>query len=92
MPTPGSPPISVVEPRMNPPPSTRSSSPLPEATRSPGSASIAASGTASGASPAAAAVAEPASTSRKLFHSPQLGQRPSHLGSRRSQEAQTNRR
>ena len=84
LPTPGSPPSKISEPATKPPPSTRSSSAMPEARRSVSTWSLTWSrrtGDWPSATPAAltrgGAIAWSSST--RVFHSWQVGQRPSHL-------------
>ena len=72
-----------MEPGTRPPPSTRSSSPIPVVIRSAAPASTSASLTGRTARlerlpPPAGAAARCSST--KVFHSPQPGQRPCHFG------------
>jgi hypothetical protein len=87
LPTPGSPKSSVVEPAMNPPPSTRSSSPTPVehtvAVDSPRSRSEVVAGA------HAARVLALVRSSSSVFHSPQPGQRPAQRGVVAPQSRQT---
>src|SRR6185295_3906881 len=79
--------MRTIEPGTMPPPSTRSNSPMPEGMRGVSEASTRSYGLgfapvsvkAEGARPLAAAVGTSCRSSTKLFHSPQSGQRPSHL-------------
>ena len=83
LPIPGSPPSRTSDPGTTPPPSTRSSSPSPVVSR-PVTGSSSASATATGAARAAPPAAAPwprtgpraATSSTRLFHSPQPAQRP----------------
>src|SRR5687768_15878093 len=87
LPIPGSPPMRIMEPGTMPPPGTRSNSPMPEAMRSASAPSITSYGVGRppisraepGARPFPAGGARVCRSSTKLFHSPQSGQRPSHL-------------
>ena len=85
LPIPGEPPSSTSDPGTSPPPSTRSSSPIPVASRATRSAATSASrtGRTAPATRAAAAAAGPARASRRsstsVFHAPQPGQRPCHF-------------
>ncbi len=93
LPMPGSPPSSATDPRMKPPPSTRSSSALPDPMRVPELGSIAARGSEKLSPPSSRPLRPPgrapAARSRRVFHWPHSGQRPSHLGSACPQEAHT---
>ena len=87
LPMPGAPPISTSEPGTMPPPSTRSSSPMPVLKRGECPAATSASGTGfaalAGAARDSRAPALTGSATRSstiVFHSSQPGQRPCHLG------------
>src|SRR3954470_9020169 len=81
---PGAPPISTSDPGTSPPPSTRSNSPMPVLNRSTLGDSTWPSGIGFRARPAgrplAARDAAARFSSAIVFHSPQPGQRPCHLG------------
>src|SRR3954469_12039754 len=87
LPMPGEPPSSTSEPGTRPPPSTRSSSPMPVCSRGTRSTATSRSGTGRAAAPApppprpAAPPARGAGarSSTSVFHSPQPGQRPCHF-------------
>jgi hypothetical protein len=85
LPIPGSPPISTTPPATSPPPSTRSNSSTPVAWRGSSRGRISASicrplapASAAKSRPAGAAVSTTAST--RVFHCPQPGHWPCHLG------------
>jgi len=78
-PIPGSPPKSTAEPRIKPPPSTRSSSEIPDDTRAPRAGSTDSSGTENAVLSFSKRPMVLAST--MVFHWPHSGQRPSHFGS-----------
>ena len=78
LPMPGSPPTSVTEPGTSPPPSTRSSSPIPVdlACHCRGSTWVIGKGGATAAVGTERGASSRSSTS--VFHAPQPGQRPAH--------------
>ncbi len=87
-PIPGSPPMRTSEPGTMPPPSTRSNSSMPDGTRDSSPESIASKGfgleglegsVACSGRPLPGGGASSWRSSARLFHSPQSGQRPSHL-------------
>jgi hypothetical protein len=86
LPMPGSPPISTTPPSTMPPPSTRSNSSRPVGRRSKSAASMSASVVTGCAAASeakrflAAGAAVSATASISVFHAPQLGHLPSHLG------------
>ena len=85
LPMPGAPPTSTSEPCTAPPPSTRSSSPMPVGKRISCAVSSSAIGCALARSarlrpPVFAFAPSPTACSTSVFHAPQLGQRPAHLG------------
>ncbi len=81
LPIPGSPPISTSEPGTSPPPSTRSSSPMPVGRRSCAASRSSARRGASGAGPSGARRAAVGGVSSATVpHSPHDGQRPSQRG------------
>ena len=81
LPMPGEPPSSTSEPGTRPPPRTRSSSPIDVLSRGARSARTSRNGTGRGAG-ALLRAARPAETrsSVSVFHSPQDGHCPCHLG------------
>src|SRR5262245_56473359 len=91
---PGSPPINTAEPGTNPPPATRSSSPMPVTTRA-GCGSPPVSPTSlpdrplGRLAPLAPEAGIPAASSMMVFHSPQLSHRPDHLAWTAPQDWQT---
>ncbi len=82
MPIPGSPPMSTTEPGTIPPPNTRLSSPMGTGMRSKPSAEICGKGWGSlvGVTEGRGRSSRSITVSTMVFHSPQLGQRPIHLG------------
>ena len=91
LPMPGDPPINTSDPGTKPPPSTRSSSPMPVRRRSTFAARTSRSATGVSARPpppepeperplAARTGAAARASSAIEFHSPQPGQRPCHFG------------
>ena len=95
LPIPGSPPISTTPPSTMPPPSTRSSSSWPVGLRSTSLASMSASTATSAVALSAAKrfLVSPccgAIPSTRLFHAPQAGHLPNHLGLVPPQSEQTN--
>src|SRR5579875_894830 len=98
LPTPGSPPIKTSDPGTSPPPSTRSTSPIPRTTRGASSRDTSVIGVATAGGAAAAArpptVPPPrdgagTGSSTNVFHPPQPGQRPSHFADSYPQVWQT---
>ncbi len=82
LPMPGSPPTSVTDPGTIPPPSTRSSSPIPVGMRAVSSSATSASGvgvTDSSVRMPALRGASSTTSSTSAFQAPQEGQRPAHL-------------
>jgi hypothetical protein len=83
LPMPGSPPINTTDPGTTPPPSTRSSSPMPLEQRSSRAGATAVIGSGCRAAPPPRAARAPAlgstasRSSTSVFHSWQSGQRPS---------------
>ena len=94
LPMPGSPPTSTAEEGTRPPPSTRSSSAMPVTARGGGSV-LPARPTKLTGRPVAALPAGPGRatgvSSSMVFHSPQVSQRPAHLGNTAPQDWQTKR-
>ncbi len=91
---PGSPPTSVAEAGTSPPPSTRSSSSIPERVRAGGASSEARSASASARPrapprPLAPGPAESGASSWMVFQAPQASQRPDHLECIAPQAVQT---
>src|SRR5437867_5820584 len=83
LPMPGSPPTSVTEPGTIPPPSTKSNSARPvfqRATASPFRSVRRIGGLAVGRPLTAEPTFRPTGSSTRLFHAPQLSQRPPHFG------------
>ena len=88
LPMPGAPPTSTSEPLTAPPPRTRSSSPMPVGKRISSSASSSVTGRARRRVPPAAgretapfpAARAAGGCSTMVFHAPQAGHRPAHLG------------
>ena len=90
LPIPGAPPISTTDPGTIPPPSTRSSSPIPLASRGISGALTSPSATGTGTlAPLRAGAARPRGSSTSVFHSAHPGQRPCQRGSSCPQLAQT---
>ncbi len=90
LPMPGSPPISTTDPGTRPPPSTRSSSPMPVATRRPTCGSISPMRVgADDAGPITATSAGTATSSTSVFHCPHDEHCPAHFGCDAPQLLQT---